>query len=82
MSMQVNYNYMVVNTIEDGNEANSSPLSFFEDMDEARSYIESHFNASDMSDAGYLIVPLDKCTAVWAEMCASKFTDVGYEDVV
>ena len=82
MSMPINYKYMVVNTIEEGNEVSSSLLAFFEDMDEARNYIESHFNTSNMSEAGYLIVPLDKCTAVWAEMCASKFTDVGYDDVV
>lgn len=82
MSMPINYQYVVINTYIDNDETEESKLVFFETEQEARAYIKQHFEDSCITQAGYLIVPLDKCIAVYAETCASKFTDVGYEDVI
>lgn len=80
--MPTNYQFLVVNTCHDGVDNEESPLVFFETEQEARNYIRDSFDDSEHVEAGYLIVPLDKCIAVWAEHCSSMFTDVGYEDVM
>lgn len=82
MSVPLDCQYMVVNTYHDGMENGESWLAFFKTEQDARNFISDSFENSDSVEAGYLIVPLDKCIAVYAEHCASKFTDVDYEDIM